>query len=205
MSRNWCLNCWRSLPQANPQIHLQYLTFFAPSLKDQTKTLPLKRDRLDLPNLIYHKSKSGSLNPVYSPDVDWNVLLIFVTAQEGMTIRMSLPSHCQHHRVSCRYATCLYFLNDNIIVNLWYDIARPYKNLLIDGTFNCVCAVVLPVAIICSFQNPWIQADIWKSWMEGNTLYSFRRCFAQHLRKFSTADTFRSSWHDDTVAAGTPK
>lgn len=47
---------------------------------------------------------------MYSPDADGNVLLILVTAQDGNTTRMSFPSHFQHHRVSWRYATCLYFL-----------------------------------------------------------------------------------------------
>ena len=40
----------------------------------------------------------------------WKCLLILVTAHDGSTIRISFPSHCQHHRVSCRYATCLYLL-----------------------------------------------------------------------------------------------
>ena len=59
-------------------------------------------------NMFY--DKSGNLNPVYSPDVDGNVLLILDTAQEGNTTRMSFPNHCQHHLVSYRYPTYLYFL-----------------------------------------------------------------------------------------------
>ncbi len=50
--------------------------------------------------------------PVY--DVDGYVVLILVTAHDGNTTCTSFPSHCQHHWVSWRYATCLYFLQRTI-------------------------------------------------------------------------------------------
>ena len=44
-----------------------------------------KADKTNKPDFQNNYDKSGNLNPVYSPVVDGNVLLILVTAQEGRT------------------------------------------------------------------------------------------------------------------------
>ena len=85
-------------------VEILFQTFYALSTTDQTRKKQSKRNKPDSLNISIDcclaNNLKGNLKPACVPMIEGKVCLIFVTAQEGGTTRMVLPSHCQHHRVN---------------------------------------------------------------------------------------------------------
>ena len=80
-----------------------------------------------------------------------------------------------------------------------------WGSLLIQSSFNSTCSILLAVCKVCSLKYPWIKAHTLESWMKNNTPHTFSRPFSHDLHYLTTATTFCSTGHNNTVTTGAPK